>query len=169
MKVNTPETFWSRTRAEGSCVVWTGLVNYAGYGRISWDNRKVSAHRLAFFLRMGRWPVGLLRHLCDNPPCVLHVVEGTKSENGLDSVRAGTHHKANRTHCPWGHAYDEVNTLIKSDGRRVCRACNRRAARRQRQSVSVARSYPPAPGATSEPAGSPHPFGVRAPGSLHLS
>ncbi|MFI5629195.1 HNH endonuclease signature motif containing protein [Streptomyces sp. NPDC051664] len=30
-----------------------------------------------------------------------------------------------RMHCPQGHAYDEENTLIRSCGRRACRACKR--------------------------------------------
>lgn len=28
-----------------------------------------------------------------------------------------------KTHCPKGHPYDEVNTILSKDGRRCCRAC----------------------------------------------
>lgn len=48
---------------------------------------------------------------------------GTRSENMLDRVRHGTHHFANKTHCPHGHPYDEDNTYVTSDGRRMCKEC----------------------------------------------
>ena len=52
---------------------------------------------------------------------------GTKSENGHDSVRHGTHPWASRTHCPQGHEYAPRNTYIgkRGDGRtfRMCRTC----------------------------------------------
>lgn len=122
----TPAYFWSRVAAEGDCVVWTGCTNPSGYGQVGYEGRVVLAHRLAFFFRMDRWPDGLLRHLCNNPRCVLHVVEGTASENALDSVAAGTHATARRTHCNQGHLWSEENTyIVPSTGYRVCRACAR--------------------------------------------
>lgn len=30
-----------------------------------------------------------------------------------------------RTHCPQGHPYDEANTMVRGNGRRVCRTCAR--------------------------------------------
>lgn len=49
---------------------------------------------------------------------------GTRSENELDKVAHGTHHWANKTHCPHGHPYSPENTRV-SNGRRNCRECNR--------------------------------------------
>lgn len=37
-----------------------------------------------------------------------------------------------RTHCPQGHPYDEVNTIINSDGKRRCRTCINARARARR-------------------------------------
>lgn len=129
---HSPEKFWANTAEEDDCLVWTACRIKSGYGRVRWEGRTESAHRVAFFLRMGRWPEGLLRHLCNNPPCVLHVVEGTKSENSRDAVAAGAHAMANKTHCKNGHPFDEANTYV--DGRqRHCRVCNNEASRRLRE------------------------------------
>lgn len=46
----------------------------------------------------------------------------SSSENMLDRVRTGTHHQANKTHCPQGHEYTPENTYVNG-GRRTCRTC----------------------------------------------
>lgn len=131
---STPENFWARTKPEGECVIWTGGTGH-GYGSVGWKGKTVTAHRLAFYLRMGRWPDGLLRHLCNNRLCVLHAVEGTNSENMLDAVAAGTHNHARKTHCKRGHPFDEANTYHYR-GRRRCRACHTEIAPRLREEPS---------------------------------
>lgn len=57
---------------------------------------------------------------------------GTSSDNKLDTVRAGRHRNARKTHCPAGHPYDEANT-IRRGGFRYCRACSaaRKPARKR--------------------------------------
>jgi hypothetical protein len=42
--------------------------------------------------------------------------------------------RAQRTHCPQGHPYDEENTLVNSRGSRVCRACARERRQRAKES-----------------------------------
>lgn len=37
-----------------------------------------------------------------------------------------------KTHCPYGHAYDEVNTYYPPSGGRFCRTCGRRRTREWR-------------------------------------
>lgn len=133
VRERSPDDFWSQTASEGACRIWTGSRDRWGYGQARWNGKRVAAHRLAFFLRMDRWPDGDLRHLCNNPPCVLHAVEGTRSENVRDSVAAGTHAHSRKTHCPQNHPYDEANTyLTPRDGYRQCRICR---SERQRQRV----------------------------------
>lgn len=45
------------------------------------------------------------------------------------SYRVG-HPNALKTHCKWGHPFDEYNTLHKKNGGRGCRACNKAARER---------------------------------------
>lgn len=46
-----------------------------------------------------------------------------------------------KTHCPYGHPYDEENTYRPPSGGRFCRACGREAQRRWRQrNLAVARA-----------------------------
>lgn len=143
---NTPETFWARTEQQGECLVWTGATDPKGYGKVSWESRDVKAHRLAFFLRTGRWPDTDLRHLCDNPPCVLHVVEGSQRDNIHDAIRAGTHasvKEAAKTHCPAGHAYDDINTYwAPGTNSRHCRACHHRHRCQRRAAQRFAETTP---------------------------
>lgn len=45
--------------------------------------------------------------------------------------------QAERTHCPQGHPYDAVNTVINADGKRRCRTCiNARARARRSETVN---------------------------------
>lgn len=126
---NTAQTFWARTSPDGECVLWTGAKDQDGYGLLKWEGRSVRAHRLAFFLREGRWPESMLRHLCNRPSCLVHTVEGTNSENQLDSIAAGTHRNSRKTACIHGHPFDDANTYT-GDGRRSCRVCNRNRKRK---------------------------------------
>ena len=127
----SPESFWSRTVPNGACLDWVGRRDKKGYGRVTWDGVPTFAHRVAFFLRMDRWPDGDLRHLCDRPICVLHAVEGSRSENVRDSVAAGTHGQTRKTHCPAGHEYTPENTYRPpgDPGHRICRTCRQRVDR----------------------------------------
>ena len=89
-RLSPAERFWTRTFANGACRDWDGPPDAKGYGRTYWDGHPRLAHRVAFFLRMDRWPGPGLesRHLCNRPICILHVVEGTSSENEADKRAA---------------------------------------------------------------------------------
>jgi len=52
---------------------------------------------------------------------------GSHSDNMYDHVEHGRHWQARKTHCKWGHPFDEANTyVIPSRPRaRYCRACMR--------------------------------------------
>lgn len=47
---------------------------------------------------------------------------GTRSENTLDQVRAGTHHHARKQKCPKGHEYDYI---VPGTNKRHCNSCRR--------------------------------------------
>ena len=57
----------------------------------------------------------------------------TRRANQLDAVRHGTHSMTRKTACKLGHAYDEANTIRRSDGGRDCRICRYERTRRSRQ------------------------------------
>src|SRR4051812_47418489 len=61
-----------RTRAaDTGCIEWTAATNGSGYGTVSIDKQYVYVHRLAWWLRHGPIPSGMVvDHLCHNRACV---------------------------------------------------------------------------------------------------
>jgi hypothetical protein len=82
--------FWSKTKTDGDCIVWTGPIDKGGYGRV-WFNQKsgYAAHRAAYVLTHGDIPAGLgILHTCDNRKCVNpeHLYAGTAKDNMRDCI-----------------------------------------------------------------------------------
>ena len=101
------------------CVIWAGGVNNSGYGH----------HREVFEHAHGPIPTGLvIDHLCRIRRCIntSHMEPVTQRVN----VQRGM--VGSKTHCKNGHTYDEINTYVRKEGRRMCRACLRDRARRRR-------------------------------------
>jgi len=81
-----------------SCKLWVGPLGLGGYGGFSLTKTEAkelglrqvtSAHRVAWVLKHGHIPVGLLVcHKCDIPLCVNdeHLFLGTRRDNLLDAV-----------------------------------------------------------------------------------
>ena len=123
------ERFWARVdkSAEGGCWLWTGTTFSTGYGALWVDGGQKLAHRLSYEMNVGPIPGGRqLDHLCRVRACVNpeHLEPVTIREN---LMRGETNAAANaaKTHCPYGHPYDEVNTYVNPSGHRVCRECSR--------------------------------------------
>lgn len=85
--------FWSKVRRlKNGCWIWCGVRNAQGYGRFGWPIRRVSSHRLSFFLTTGKDPFPLLvLHRCDRPACVNpdHLFLGTDKDNTEDARSKG--------------------------------------------------------------------------------
>lgn len=91
--VKTGVEFWSKVSIAGSgCWEWRGAFAHFGHGKVTWLGRAVHAHRVAWELRHGPVPAGIIvRHKCDNPPCCNpdHLELGTLADNNADRVKRG--------------------------------------------------------------------------------
>lgn len=98
------------------------------------DKKDVTVHRLVCEAFHGPAPEGkpLACHAngvkTDNRSENLYW--GSYQDNQLDTIKHGKNPRVNRTNCPQGHPYNEVNTKVKRNGHRECRECNRVRARR---------------------------------------
>lgn len=112
------------------CLRWTGSHNHKGYGSIAIDGRSRAVHRVAHEVWIGPIADGLeVDHVhargCRYRDCVEpeHLEAVTHAENIARSRNANRE----RTHCPQGHEYDDMNTSywIMRNGNvgRHCRAC----------------------------------------------
>ena len=129
------ERFESKLQQEGDCIVFTGCRNARGYGEIGIhsiepsDNpstrKKALAHRVAWRLKYGVWPTGILRHTCDNPPCVkiAHLRDGTHKDNADDCTARGRrpHGEAVPSHILTEDQVLEIRALCagRSDPKRI--------------------------------------------------
>lgn len=132
------ERFWRKVQkgAEAECWEWDGRRDKDGYGTLRVGSTQVRAHRFSYELHVG--PIdGLVRHRCNNPPCVnpSHLRPGTHQENMDDRKAAGNYRR--KTHCKHGHEFTPENTSIERGGR-YCRACRRRRSAEQRARRKVA-------------------------------
>ena len=85
-----------RVESETGCWVYLGnILRAGGYGRIKLGGVNYRAHRLAYAVANGMniEDIGdvVIRHSCDNPPCVnpAHLLPGTHTDNMRDKVERG--------------------------------------------------------------------------------
>jgi len=81
--------FWTQVAKSEGCWLWTGTLDYHGYGRFKLQGKMQLAHRYAWTLKHGPVPDGMcVLHHCDNPPCNRpdHMFLGTQLDNIADRV-----------------------------------------------------------------------------------
>lgn len=128
------ERFWEKVHKTETCWLWTGGKTGSGYGIFGIQGRDWLAHRFAYQLLVGPIPTGFtLDHLCRIPLCVNpdHLESVTQQENTLRGIGPAAQN-ARKTHCPFNHPYDLLNTDFRARGGRRCRTCARLYARRRR-------------------------------------
>ena len=127
------------------CWLWTGQGTGDGYGffRPGPGRPRVMAHRYAYERFVGPIPDGAqLDHRChtDTPDCPggkecghrrcvnpEHLEPVSASENTLRQ----RHYERARSQCPAGHPYTGDNLIMRADGKRRCRECDRARKRAQ--------------------------------------
>ena len=75
------------------CFIWLGSTTSGGYGNLTRYNKSFYAHRCAYEATHGDGAADglLVRHWCDNPPCVspVHLLLGSHLNNHWDCVQRG--------------------------------------------------------------------------------
>lgn len=126
--VNEQQRFESFYKINGTCFEWQGYLDKDGYGTFYFRKKNRKAHRVAYFLKYGDIPKGMvIDHRCKNRKCVNaeHFKLVTKLENTLhNSLSVGAINKA-KTHCKFGHPFDK-----KYGKQRYCSICQNEKAKR---------------------------------------
>jgi hypothetical protein len=89
------ERFWDKVKRGGAdeCWPWTARVDDKGYGQFKVRHGLLlRAHQVSWDLHFGTRPDGaVVRHTCDNPPCVnpAHLELGSHGDNADDRETRG--------------------------------------------------------------------------------
>lgn len=138
------------TRRDAQGRVWPARIlspgdrsRYAVVGL--WRDGKqqmAKVHRLVLEAFVGPCPEG--KEACHGPAgsgdnSLGNLRWDTRSENMLDQVRHGTHARASRVSCPYGHRLEAPNLVSYRlrRGHRLCLACERARAEGRRGGVPV--------------------------------
>lgn len=139
--ISETQRFFSKTKKDGDCVVWSGHLNNKGYGTFNVKRGgfwiKILAHRYSYEMVNGLIPNGLeIDHLCRNSACVnpKHLEAVTHSINAKrgELPNISKTRSLAQTYCKHGHPYDEKNTYRDKRGYRNCKICARERNKKYR-------------------------------------
>lgn len=124
-------------KLNNGCWQWRGADFARDYGCFNFKGKKGLAHRIVYEIYRGPIQAGLvIDHLCRNTKCVnpFHLEQVTQRINSLRGIGVSAIN-IRKTHCPSGHAYDEINTYIRVSGNRGCRTCLREQKKKYKKSI----------------------------------
>ena len=142
-----PAEIRARVMVTPTCWLWTGQITRDGYGVLSIGGtrgegrRDLKVHRVAYEAAIGLVPAGLvLDHVCHDPAACIGgrtcIHRRCLRPDHLRAVAAGANSSRNtwaaRTHCAHGHPLTDENVYQSPNSGRLCRACRRIAAARDR-------------------------------------
>lgn len=104
-KKTLADRFWEKVDRRGpdECWPWTKATNEHGYGVMRPEGQRsgptVRAHRVSLMLAGVDIDGLVIRHSCDNPPCVnpAHLSVGTEADNSADMVARDRHARGSRS------------------------------------------------------------------------
>lgn len=99
-----------------------------------------SAHVMVLSAFVGPRPEGMqIRHLDGDPAnnALANLAYGTAEQNMADKREHGRNHNLNKTYCPHGHPYNELNTYFTPQGFRQCRTCTKARAEARKARVAA--------------------------------
>jgi len=87
-------TFWDHVDKSGgpdACWPWLEYIGSHGYGSLQYEGKPTPAHRVAYALTHGKIDGRVVRHTCDNHPCVnpRHLIAGSHKDNTQDMMAKG--------------------------------------------------------------------------------
>ena len=124
--------FWKMVRIGGpdDCWPWQGRGNYFSFGRAQ---NRMTPRRFAYILTYGGAPADCVmgstcrNDLCVNPGHSRPMTPSAVWHRNIPALAA----KAAQSHCIHGHAFNEANTMVRSNGTRACLTCARLRQRRK--------------------------------------
>lgn len=123
LKKTLMERFREKVNERGpdECWPWTAAYFKSGYGAFRVGNKQMKAHRVAFYLVTGNWPVGMACHRCDTPSCCnpAHLFDGSATDNARDRDAKGR--GANRERSPHCKLAEPMRDQIRREYQRGSR------------------------------------------------
>lgn len=118
---------------KNGCWLYQGLIEFSGYGVLTFKGKSHKAHRLSYKIFIGEIKSNLfVCHKCDVRACINpdHLFLGTHEDNMQDMVNKNRKFKP--IVCAKGHEYTIENTLIQKGRWKKCRECSRLECKERR-------------------------------------
>lgn len=118
--------FNSKINSSGDCHIWTGTLNFYGYGQFSYITdvgRKIfMAHRISYELNVGEIPPNMhIDHMCHTKACVnpkhLRVATPKQNQENRPGARRGSSSGVRGVY--WDNARNKWGTCITHNNKKI--------------------------------------------------